>query len=628
MRTFTRSAYARRLAVLVCVSLLWQLLLVIPLSAQIVAPQPAPITKPPTAVVDFKVAEQIKAGMLSRRAADAVALALSQARTGYTPLSRQQVDQQLKLMGLTAPLSTDAQQQLGDALDVKWVISGEVRSVKVSGGQATVVLAVSVVGVAAADTISGAVVEGRSQRKPGYRGDEDVLIDEALSNAAYQAAVQLGATAKVVESVILIVGDNLVQIRDGLPSGIRPGMRMAVLRLIDGRFQRIGTVKVRSSGSHDAVGDVIESRLGIQSGDHLQALFDLPAAKPGTGLAPATPRKHASFTEGLTPLLAVAAIALAISGGKGHGGGSTSSGSTAAPTACASSGGDANLVSWAGGIDSGTIRTKATEVWRESAAGRVLIGVMRPGDGNSLTDGPATPAGQPALQSPPPGHLTLTVDDPLVDDVTEEFEPTADEALGPNVAPDSYEAAWVPPSAIDGTKYTYRIRRIVLALVPDYSQTPAPGQPQPTKWILRYETGLSGRSGSATPLAKPVAVTPGNGDTGVNRFSNDFVFQGTTGANEYIIQISRTAQFLPTQSAFFPTTGPIRTILTTGDTYTQIGVDFSSLLDLSEGEIGIFWRVGARDATNSVKPRSPEGNTSDNGWVWSDPFGFTTAAPL
>jgi hypothetical protein len=79
--------------------------------------------------------------------------------------------------------------RLGRALQTESLITGEVNAVTFVGNpkQAQVVITVRVIDIASGEPINGAVATGFSNRRPGFTGDDDTLVQEAVRNAAFEA---------------------------------------------------------------------------------------------------------------------------------------------------------------------------------------------------------------------------------------------------------------------------------------------------------------------------------------------------------------------------------------------------------------------------------------------------------
>jgi hypothetical protein len=101
--------------------------------------------------------------------------------------------------------------------------------------QAQVVLTVRVIDIASGEPINGAVATGFSNRRPGFTGDDDTLVQEAIRNAAFEA-VRIINNYTIPEATILTTrAGKEVLLNRGIRGGLQPGMEMIVVRRGEGR---------------------------------------------------------------------------------------------------------------------------------------------------------------------------------------------------------------------------------------------------------------------------------------------------------------------------------------------------------------------------------------------------------
>ncbi|MCK5642477.1 MAG: hypothetical protein KAJ19_16845, partial [Gammaproteobacteria bacterium] len=229
MRKMAKGTRARWLARVVCLLFVAPLLAMGPASQRADAQEVTTTFKIiPVAVLDFANKTPYQAGFLGRQAADAVVVALDGSQR-FEPLQRDQVKRALQELGLRVPLSDAAQQRLGKHLEVAGVISGEVREVTLIPGRdgmvARVTMGAVMVDVATGEPVNGALVASHSSPKPGYSADRDVLINEALREAAFEI-VQAMLSYQAPQVLVQSADPNHAFLKGGTRSGLRLGMEM------------------------------------------------------------------------------------------------------------------------------------------------------------------------------------------------------------------------------------------------------------------------------------------------------------------------------------------------------------------------------------------------------------------
>jgi hypothetical protein len=623
MRKLTRGAWGRSLAATTCFAFMVTTLL----ASVAVAPPKAraqiggveSTVKPPprAAVVDFKGPG---GAMLGRRAADAVSIALKEMRGApYTPEPPDAVAAAMAELGLVAPLDREGQQELAERLGVKWVISGEVRKATVAGGKAEVELLLTNLSVESGDYASGSRVRASSATHPGYRGDNDVLIDDALASGAREAT-RLLAGSKIPEaSVLMVFGHDEVQLSAGKPAGFRQGMRLALLRLVEGHWRRVGTLEIRRAGNHDATAAIIADPLGIQTNDRVMAIWDPGQAQIGIASRPEKKGK-ASLSKGI---LALAGIIALIAGFKAHGKRAERR-TSPTPTACALVDGDGVLITWSPPNDT----VLAVEIWRLTGGLRTLVAVVgREGAYSSYFQQHRFV--DTLLQ--PNGSLCINMENPDEDPVTVTYDSTIgteDPCEGGDTAETSYAIIWGASLLTDGITATYQLVYIVKKKVQVASEVGGGSLPT-MRWIIT-QWGASRASNPVTPLAPVTLVSP-LGARGVDPTSAQFRFVAMgdplialdyTGANQYVVQISRDPTFAPAQTAEYPAPPNYHRAIYAPDTEVRLDINFSDMLTPAEraGCVTLFWRVGARNAADKCPPVAFPADPNRDGWV----FGTTT----
>ncbi|KPJ64125.1 hypothetical protein AMK68_02260 [candidate division KD3-62 bacterium DG_56] len=631
MHKLTRGAWGRLLAVGTCFTFVMTTLLaslaVAPPTAQAQIGGLEPTVKPPprAAVVEFKAPP---GAMLGRRAADAVSVALRDMEmrgAPYAPEPADAVATALQELGLAPPLEREGQQQLGEQLAVKWVISGEVRQANVARGKAEVDLLVTVLSVESGDYATGALVRASSPVPPGYRGDHDILIDKALATAA-RDATRLAAAGKIPEATVLMVfGRNDVQLSAGKPAGLLRGMRLALLRLVEGHWRRVGTLEVTRSGNHDASAAIIAAPRGIQTNDRVMAIWEPSKAEIGMVTKPEKKRKP-SLQKGLLALLAVGAAFLIGSRHKDRPDRQVSS----TPTACALVDGDGVVISWSPPDDN----VVAVEIWRIAGGDRMPVAVV--GRGGPLSGWFGQHRYVDTILAVP-GSLCISIPEDQVEQPnipTPLYEGTL--GVGDPCDADNTETSrqiiWTPVPLVDGVPVSYQLVFIAQKVVQNAGEVGS-GQQATSQWVfIEYKT--SKQSNTATPLA-PVTLVRPSGTTGEDPTNTEFRFTAegdpdvalpTTGANQYVIQISRDPSFAPGQTGEYPAPPDYhRAVYPPGDD-VRLFIDYSDMLTPAEraGCVQLFWRVGARNLADRCLPVAYPEDPSRAGWV----FGPTTSIAM
>lgn len=236
-------------------------------------------------VIDFNNRTGVGGALLGRRAASAMSLQLRQSDL-WDPVSQSDVDRKIADLHLTPPFDKVALQTLARSLDATAVLTGDVTSVRVSQNpaQATVRMVVRLMDVGSGELINGAVATGTASHI-GLESAQDVLLDEALSKAAFQARQSMERT-QLPEGTVLnttVVGggtapsaqgtspeDALLNV--GARQGVRRGMQFVVLR---GR-ELVGYVSATSVDADKTVARVTQNFRGVKPEDKVRAIYVLP----------------------------------------------------------------------------------------------------------------------------------------------------------------------------------------------------------------------------------------------------------------------------------------------------------------------------------------------------------------
>jgi hypothetical protein len=268
---------------------------------------------PRVAVLDFENKSGFGGASIARAATDAVAGEYQKLRK-FEVLARGEIEQQLRDLDLATPLDKTGFLRLGRALQTESLITGEVNAVTFVGNpkQAQVVLTVRVVDIASGEPINGAVATGFSNRRPGYTGDDDTLVQEAIRNAAFEA-VRIINNYTIPEATILSTrAGKEVLLNRGIRGGLQPGMEMIVVR----RGEAVGRIRVTQVSDSDAVAEIIEFGRGIQSEDRARAIFRVPTVEVKAGrVVTERPRQRGEgnkLLRALGPILIIGLIAFGV----------------------------------------------------------------------------------------------------------------------------------------------------------------------------------------------------------------------------------------------------------------------------------------------------------------------------
>lgn len=277
-------------------------------------------------VMDFNNRSGIGGPLLGRRAAAAMSLQLRQS-DNWDPVSQSDTDRQIQTSRLHPPFDRVALQTLAHALDANMVLTGDVLSASVSQNpaEARVKIVVRLMDVGSTELVNGAVATGTASHI-GLENAQDVLLDEALSKAAFDARQSM-ERYQLPEGTILntsVVGtreDAFLNI--GTRQGVQNGMRFVVLR---GR-ELVGYLNASSVDADKTVATITQNFRGIKPEDKVRAIYTLPEGadvadtgpidrsqrNPGDVVSPDVTPKQGTHHRSLTgPVRVFAGILLAL----------------------------------------------------------------------------------------------------------------------------------------------------------------------------------------------------------------------------------------------------------------------------------------------------------------------------
>jgi len=545
---------------------------------------------PRVAVLDFENKSGYGGASIARAATDAVAGEYQKSRK-YEVLARGEIEQQLKDLDLALPLDKTGFLRLGRALQTESLITGEVNAVTFVGSpkQAQVVLTVRVIDIASGEPINGAVATGLSNRRPGYTGDDDTLVQEAIRNAAFEA-VRIINNYTIPEATVLTTrAGKEVLLTRGIRGGLQPGMEMIVVR----RGEEVGRIRVTQVSDSDAVAEIIDFGRGIQSEDRARAIFRVPTVEVKAGrVVTERPRQRGEgnrLLRALGPILVVGLIAFGIAR-------ASSGGNTPVQTVIAEAGADGNFepfvrISWKTTLFAKSVPdTIQWQIFRsdfidlDEKANRIPVGVV-PGNQNFFID------------TTVPRVLTYASllregEDDL------DFQTLEEESPAPGVAP--------------GRSYTYQLALVYRERIEAEGET-----------IFLFKLSDRVQSGQATVLLPVQLLTPLQRSEDVDPKDVRFSWLAAEGANAYRVEVSTDPTFRDRNRTFVSPE-----ILSTAAGGSPVSTERINLetgllnrLGLVGQRVTLYWRVGARNLYDDPGPIPGPGGLR---YVWSRPFEFTT----
>jgi hypothetical protein len=545
---------------------------------------------PRVAVLDFENKSGYGGASIARAATDAVAGEYQKSRK-YEVLARGEIEQQLKDLDLALPLDKTGFLRLGRALQTESLITGEVNAVTFVGSpkQAQVVLTVRVIDIASGEPINGAVATGLSNRRPGYTGDDDTLVQEAIRNAAFEA-VRIINNYTIPEATVLTTrAGKEVLLTRGIRGGLQPGMEMIVVR----RGEEVGRIRVTQVSDSDAVAEIIDFGRGIQSEDRARAIFRVPTVEVKAGrVVTERPRQRGEgnrLLRALGPILVVGLIAFGIAR-------ASSGGNTPVQTVIAEAGADGNFepfvrISWKTTLFAKSVPdTIQWQIFRsdfidlDEKANRIPVGVV-PGNQNFFID------------TTVPRVLTYASllregEDDL------DFQTLEEESPAPGVAP--------------GRSYTYQLALVYRERIEAEGET-----------IFLFKLSDRVQSGQATVLLPVQLLTPLQRSEDVDPKDVRFSWLAAEGANAYRVEVSTDPTFRDRNRTFVSNEIPSTAVGGSPVSTERINLETALLnrLGLTGQRVTLYWRVGARNLYDDPGPIPGPGGLR---YVWSRPFEFTT----
>lgn len=619
-------------------------------------------TLPLWAVVEFQNLSSKGGPGYGKTASDAVSSELAKTNK-YELIPGETVTRAETELGYTGTLRPDQLVRLGQNIRATTIVSGQLVDYRVievgAGKQADVILRVEIRDVASGLPINGAALKASSAIKGGDVSDE-TLINEAISAAAYEAVGQI-VSRTLPRATVLNTTGNEALINRGSRSGFSKDQEVIVTR---GRDQ-VATAVVAEVEPDAGIVRVVRSNRGIQPGDKVQVVFNVPTVKgftkkgdPDFGPKRGRGRGIGGSNAGLISVLLLIGVAVFLLGG-GRGGGQDLATDVTAEAMVLPDDTPAVKLSWRpDGFVKGNNQRFQWQVYRSDTFGT-----------------PVMIAG---------GYTTEAIDDARVRNFTwYDFQgaigttPNCD-----NTTPANPTQAANVPGVVPGTTYTYQLELIysLSALDLPGAGTTGGGTTGTTATTggntgglttgggttgLTTGGGTTGRGGGlaeeeipfstggsefeegeiyvqqntggggdrcyfastkvsakgpATPVVRPSLRAPVN--NAIVATAPVFVFTSVRGATssavfEYVLQLSDDPTF-PKNRTIMPADG--RVVENSGLPGAQLSTrPIADALTAFKGSQFVYWRIGARNVLDNPGPVPVGGER----YIFSAPFRFT-----
>lgn len=641
MRVFSQGQLAQGLARILVAAFVWSMLFsgtaILPASAQVVTRS---ATGQSVAVLPFQNLSGYCPDTFGQTASDAVSVELRD-RLLLDVLPNPEVTLQVKNLGMAVPMTTEELVRLATELEVSMIVTGEVRAANLmvdkGNRYAEVTLAVELFDRTSEGVINGALVTARSPSSLDAAGDD--LIAKALKQAAFQA-VQEMKTRPTITAMVLWAKEGRIFTNTGTRGGVVAGMQMAAIR----GGQRIATVRITSTEATGSYATVV-SGSDLRTGDHLRALYELPAACP-----PNLKTRIKREAKGWERPVVIAGVLLGLAS-YATTARTLSEGGIAAPGFQVSN--LANQLSagispslaldWANVLITwepyqGTQKTRIAgyEIHRDGsliwANSRELDPPMYVDDSSWIPQGliGCSWVGITFTVDPLSGNISFSRDIlSWLPEVSEngDLNPTYPDwvaalpYLGISYGATTVTYGLLKDPLPPGRSHVYQIRPLII----ENQQLP---DDLFSNWVFlpADPLGYSSPDNTCTPVCPPAtdqALVVGNVAT--------YLFYGPLGADEMILQVTRDSgdgsppEFSPDRTLARVITGldpmnPDLWSVTLQYTMQSIQVNLSEMQALPGSSDVYYWRVGARRRSDPVRPRPwPASLTNDYGWVWSWP---------
>lgn len=237
------------------------------------------------AVLNFSNSSGVGGALVGNKAAAAVETQLIESGR-YDVVKGDLVQKTMSDLSLTYPLGSAGMTQLAQALEADAIITGDVQSVTrdAKTNQVRVRLRIEMTDRTSGELTNGAIATGESGIRPDFSGSEDVLLDEALSKAAFTGVRSMNDRI-LPEGTVFATSSRGGQIEAllniGTNSGVKPGMEFIVLR----NREQVARLRATGVSATDTTATVVSSTRGVQPEDKVRAVFrlaDIPVDRGGT----------------------------------------------------------------------------------------------------------------------------------------------------------------------------------------------------------------------------------------------------------------------------------------------------------------------------------------------------------
>jgi hypothetical protein len=623
VKRIRKSRAARILSWVMTVALIAPLLtgMVVPRAAraQQAAPAAATGNTQTVMVVNFENKSGFGGDFLARFVRDAVATELS-ASNRFDVLPEADVSREASAQNLRPPYDQVSLAKIANVLGATSVVTGEIAFVKIdskaSPKRVSVGLKVRVIEPGSGDVVNGAAQIGEVA-KPGVT-DNDLLVQEAARNAAYQSVRQILAYNLTEGTVLNIVGTEpnvTVLVNRGSRDGVRPGLEMIVTR---GR-QRVGKIKITEVYPTDSEAKVVENTLGIRPEDHTRAIF--PEVGFTAAGAVAGPKKGTN-NAGSTIAKVLLVLALGILIAEISHSGSTTTGVTAESDI--QNGAPAIRIVWRDNLF-GQGGVQEYHVWRS------------PDDPFNFT---GTPVAAPTIHQ----YVDLPAPSSFWDGTRSFLQVpfnTGGQQQGGQTASSVTPAASAVVGFTTGRTITYQIS----AIIRRQFLPPATGNQQGNQNQIEDIESTPVSSGPVTPINQPLLAAPQDQVANVDIRSVLFQWQSRAGADEFVVEVSTDRTFtnrslIQQFGRFFSTApnadGVVQTVPTPINLTTSAALRRDpAFLAFVTGAPGaatptLFWRVGGRNSQDKPGPvhfitRDPHDGDRTFRFIYATPRSFTPA---
>ena len=553
---------------------------------------------PAVVVIPFQDQTGKAGAALMREATAAAALALEDSKE-YVVISTTDLDRELAALHLTPPLSTSQQVRVGERLHADKVVIGTLASLAVdsSSGRARADLHLMLLDVGIGEYLDGAVAAIETRAIPGFSGDVAAVTHEALREVAESAVTKMLSTTVRRGTVEMVDDLGNININLGTDDGLQVGSELLVMRptwqpdVEQVIMRRVGTIKLMDAESNMSIAHRAEGSLPT-TGDRVYRIYKPVSAQ----MAVARQKKIKAGAQLVAAgLLLLGLVAIAT-------GPTTASGSRIVCGLAQAAPGSDPVVRLE--VNTNNTSIDKTHGWLVFRA----------------ANNPDFPAvAQYLIDAIPGQRMTVYSDEPFEYRVVEDLEITFQYLEEGDIEDGNVNVSFNDTPLVRGTRYFYRIRRIIEPLGRPGQDPPiATAQIEPVDPVIepdpddRVLSDPSNSCGPVTFFTSPLLSTPDNGSTSQRTDAVTFTWQPSLGANEYRVQV-------------FPSSdpdglnSPILQSAVVRDTGAAI---LNATIENFSGSTTYWWRVGARQSADPTRPLNLM--TGVREWLYSSMRSFTT----